>query len=87
MFYLNRPHWDATRDGGALRVYAPDAPPRDADGLAMSACDINPVGGTFIIFRSDVLVHEVLPAHSERCALTVWLYAGTLKQQRKAAGQ
>ena len=72
--YLN-PGWDASRDGGALRVYYP----RDeaSNGLeraheSESFADIEPVAGRLILFDSRRIEHEVRPTHATRWALTLW---------------
>jgi len=48
--------------GGQLRLY-------DEAG---SQTDVLPRAGVFVLFRSDTVPHEVLPAHRERCSLTGW---------------
>lgn len=70
LLYLNV-DW-LPQDGGALRLYL-----RDEEGQERSL-DILPEAGTFVVFRSDTLEHEVLAAHRERLSLTGWL--------RRAAG-
>jgi SM-20-related protein len=57
--YLN-PNWDES-DGGALRLYEGER-----------TFDVYPHAGTFAIFRSDAIAHEVLPAQRERFSLTGW---------------
>jgi SM-20-related protein len=57
--YLN-PDWDES-DGGALRLYEGER-----------SFDVYPHAGTFVLFRSDAIVHEVLPAQRERFSLTGW---------------
>lgn len=57
--YLN-PNWSAA-DGGALRLYE-----------GARSVEIYPKAGTFVIFRSDTIYHEVLPALRERFSLTGW---------------
>lgn len=57
--YLNE-DWDATRDGGLLRLHL------DGD-----AVDIAPVGGS-LCFLSE-LEHEVLPASRERLSIAGWM--------------
>jgi len=57
--YLNR-EWQAD-DGGALRLHLPDG-----------AIDIAPVGGTIVLFLSDEIEHEVLPARRERLSIAGW---------------
>ncbi|MGH9767037.1 MAG: 2OG-Fe(II) oxygenase [Blastocatellia bacterium] len=48
-------------DGGQLRLYAGDR-----------QVEIFPRAGTFVIFRSDNVPHEVTPAGKERFSLTGW---------------
>ncbi|MBX7100601.1 MAG: 2OG-Fe(II) oxygenase [Myxococcaceae bacterium] len=61
--YLN-PGWEPAH-GGALRLHL--------DG---GAVDVAPRAGTLVVFRSHLVLHEVLPATVERYALTAWLRAG-----------
>jgi SM-20-related protein len=65
LLYLNR-GW-AQEDGGQLRIYPPDAPNN-------VYVDVWPEAGTFVCFRSDRIVHEVLPARRHRFSLTGWLH-------------
>lgn len=58
--YLN-PVWKDDF-GGELVLYTPDGPVR-----------IRPDFGTTVIFKSDVLEHEVLPAAQNRLSITGWL--------------
>lgn len=50
-------------DGGALRLHL--EPPSD----------IAPTIDRLVIFRSEVVEHEVLPSHADRWALTAWFSA------------
>jgi len=65
LLYLNF-DWLPT-EGGALRLYL-----RDEEGQERPL-DVLPEAGTFVVFRSDTLEHEVLEAHRERLSLTGWL--------------
>jgi SM-20-related protein len=58
--YLNN-HWKEEH-GGQLRMYLPD---RSLDAL--------PLAGRLVIFRSDQIEHEVLPATRERLSITGWV--------------
>ncbi|MFZ2904781.1 MAG: 2OG-Fe(II) oxygenase [Cyclobacteriaceae bacterium] len=58
--YLNN-NWKEDH-GGQLRMYLPDR-----------SLDILPVAGRLVIFRSDQLEHEVLPATRERLSITGWV--------------
>lgn len=64
LLYLNGA-WSPA-DGGQLRIYAPDG---DGERIV----DILPEGGTLVVFRSDLIPHEVLPTRRERFSLTGWL--------------
>lgn len=64
LYYLN-PEWDDAIHGGALRLY-----------LDSSTYDIYPHGDRMLIFLSERLEHEVLPAFNTRFSLTLWMYGG-----------
>ena len=53
-------------DGGYLRIYP-------KMGNWEQTVDVLPQGGTFVCFRCDTIVHEVLPATRQRMSLTGWL--------------
>lgn len=57
--YLN-PDWKES-EGGQLRMYLPEI------------LDFYPIAGRLVVFRSDTIEHEVLPATRERCSITGWL--------------
>ena len=63
VLYLNET-W-SQQDGGQLRLYRKDKDPA-------SAVDIYPSGGTLVVFFSEQVWHEVLPAQRERLSLTGW---------------
>lgn len=63
ILYLNDT-WQAS-DGGQLRLYLDDSGKGDYR-------DINPTGGTLIVFLSARYWHEVLPATRERLSITGW---------------
>lgn len=50
--------------GGVLRLYPEDSAP----------VDVAPVLDTLVVFLSERIEHEVLPAHASRLALTAWYY-------------
>lgn len=60
ILYLNT-DWIAEQ-GGQLRMYLPDQPK-----------DFLPLAGRLVIFRSDEIEHEVLPATRERLSITGWI--------------
>ena len=59
VIYLNQ-HWIPDH-GGQLRIHEPVIK------------DIEPVFNRAVLFRSDLVLHEVLPAHKTRKSLTGWL--------------
>lgn len=58
--YLNN-NWQAD-NGGELVLYLPDG-----------TKTVLPLGGRLVVFESDRIEHEVLPANRERRSLTGWL--------------
>ncbi|MBL7835441.1 MAG: 2OG-Fe(II) oxygenase [Cyclobacteriaceae bacterium] len=60
ILYLNN-QW-GEQHGGQLRMYLPD-----------QTKDILPLAGRLVIFRSDEIEHEVLPATRERLSITGWV--------------
>lgn len=61
IYYLN-PIWQPS-DGGQLVIY-------QSDGTSKQ---FMPLLNRLVIFRSELLEHEVLPTQRERCSLTGWL--------------
>lgn len=64
VLYLNE-NW-AADDGGQLRLYLPDGEGGER------ACDLSPEGGRLVVFLSDRVPHEVLPARRERFSVASW---------------
>jgi SM-20-related protein len=62
--YLN-PDWPENA-GGALRLHLPDG-----------AIDIAPRAGTVVMFLSDEIEHEVLPATQPRLSIAAWFLRST----------
>lgn len=60
ILYLNT-HW-IKGDGGELRVYDKE-----------SIIDIEPKGNRLVVFRSDLVEHEVLPTVKPRVSVTGWM--------------
>ncbi|CAM9191310.1 unnamed protein product, partial [Ascophyllum nodosum] len=77
IYYLNL-DWEASM-GGQLRVHL-DAENGAAkkDGGSGRTWDINPVLDRLVLFRSDLVDHEVLPAFAPRLAVTLWFYGRQL---------
>jgi SM-20-related protein len=63
ILYLN-PDWTEAA-GGLLRLHLPSGP-----------LDVAPLLDRLVVFRSEIVEHEVLPTHAPRWAVTAW-YPGT----------
>ena len=61
LVYLN-PSW-AEGDGGELELVPWLAPP----------VQIPPLGGRLVLFRSDLVLHRVLPSRARRFCFTIWV--------------
>eukprot|EP00440_Ansanella_granifera_P030944 gb/GFBE01033603.1/.p1 GENE.gb/GFBE01033603.1/~~gb/GFBE01033603.1/.p1 ORF type:complete len:111 (+),score=9.96 gb/GFBE01033603.1/:1-333(+) len=76
VFYLN-PSWQAEH-GGCLRAHFPGDVGQKVPGAQPSketwTLDVEPVLDRLVLFPSEWLEHEVLPAHADRMAITMWLY-------------
>eukprot|EP00752_Nemacystus_decipiens_P002980 g2766.t2 len=83
LYYLN-PDWRPSM-GGQLRVHL-DGPETKAAGGSRDVdksgggrkWDIEPVLDRLVLFRSDLVDHEVLPAFAPRLAVTLWFYGRDL---------
>mmetsp|Transcript_26142 Transcript_26142/g.43214 ORF Transcript_26142/g.43214 Transcript_26142/m.43214 type:complete len:604 (-) Transcript_26142:168-1979(-) len=70
--YLNA-EWDAAGGGGELRLFLPSGgvvPPK-----CTGVIDVIPHADVIVLFRSDLVLHEVRPANSQRLAATIWFHA------------
>ena len=77
ILYLNSPDRPITQ-GGALRCWVAAAESTstvdDDNGPSFGEpFDIQPRGGTLVIFKSGIVDHQVLPSSSDRLALTNWV--------------
>lgn len=61
IIYLN--HQWKTGDGGELKIYPVGREPKT----------ISPLMNRCVLFRSDILYHEVLTAHKDRKSITGWM--------------
>jgi SM-20-related protein len=60
--YLNRDWHEG--DGGELAIHAPDS--------SRIVTTIQPRAGTMVLFLSEEIPHEVLPAHTDRTSIAGW---------------
>jgi len=65
ILYCN-PQWEI-RHGGLLQMRLAD---HDGGGVV----DIEPKGGRLLMFLSGCMMHEVLPSHATRLAITSWFW-------------
>jgi len=68
LLYLN-PDWEPSH-GGCLRVYYAAPLPAAEE----QHHDVAPQAGRLLVFRSGDVEHEVLAAHADRWAITMWVY-------------
>lgn len=70
LLYLN--HEWTSKDGGCLRVHLDSGKDFIPHGEEPSFLDVEPRGGTLVLFKSDCIPHEVLDTTSERMAVVGW---------------
>ncbi len=83
VYYLTPVGWDEKLDGGALRMFSPDHftnnDGNDGNG-DVQHFDVIPYPDRLVVFRSDVIEHQVLPSlRRDRIAVTVWLYGRVVR--------
>ncbi|GFH52976.1 hypothetical protein CTEN210_09452 [Chaetoceros tenuissimus] len=79
VYYLTDEDWNDD-DAGHLRIYDLD---KSCSNDSQKYYDILPYSDRLVLFRSDLVEHEVLPSMKRtRMAITVWLY-GTVNQHSK----
>ena len=71
LLYLNK-DWKES-DGGCLRIHLDSGGDFLPDGEEPNFVDVQPEGGTLVLFKSDQIPHEVLDTNSERTAVVGWL--------------
>jgi len=77
IFYVNN-EWKSS-DGGQLRLYKRRPNPFQLEKGAVEvkedevACDLDPVAGRLVLFRSRDIAHEVLVTNRKRFAVSLWL--------------
>jgi [Skp1-protein]-hydroxyproline N-acetylglucosaminyltransferase len=73
IYYLNEWDW-SEEDGGCLKIFG-----KEDDS---SHCII-PYGDRLVLFRSDLVEHQVLPSNNRtRSAITIWLYGRIVLQEQ-----
>lgn len=70
LLYLNS-NWKEI-DGGQLRIHLDSGGDYLPEGETERFIDINPKGGTLVLFKSDQVPHEVLDTEAERGAIVGW---------------
>ncbi|KAG5177965.1 hypothetical protein JKP88DRAFT_169463, partial [Tribonema minus] len=83
VYYLN-PDWCA-RDGGCLRVHLGGNKGAGGGQLGGGTWDVEPVLDRVVLFRSNIVEHEVLPSFAPRFALTMWFYGRPPRRAAPAA--
>ena len=72
LLYLNRDGWDPKSDAGQLRIHLDGGGDELPEGVEPNFIDVDPLGGTLVLFKSELVPHEVLDTNSERFALVGW---------------
>lgn len=70
LLYLND-DWKES-DGGYLRIHLDSGGDFLPQGEEPNYVDVEPEGGTLVLFKSDRIPHEVLDTNSERTAVVGW---------------
>jgi len=65
--------WDVAKHGGCLRTYVGGALEDDVGGSAVEVRDVSPQVGRLVLFNSRELLHEVVPTHRQRLAVSIWV--------------
>lgn len=76
LLYLNEESWDPSVDEGQLRIHLDGGGDECPPGVEPNYVDIDPLGGTLVLFKSEMVPHEVLNTNSERFALVGWYNRG-----------
>ncbi len=86
IYYLTDKDWDASLDGGALRLFhSNDGDDNSGDKSRLANAtenrslpgytDVIPFRNRMVVFRSDRVPHQVMPSHRRpRLAITMWFY-------------
>ena len=72
LLYLNRDGWSPDKDAGQLRMHLDGGGDECPPGVQPNYIDVDPLGGTLVLFKSEAIPHEVLDTMSERFALVGW---------------
>lgn len=72
LLYLNEEGWDVKVDAGQLRLHRDGGGDECPPGVEPNFIDVDPLGGTLVLFKSEVVPHEVLDTNAERFALVGW---------------
>ncbi len=70
LLYLNN-KW-TENDGGCLRIHLDSGKDFLPDNEDPNYVDVEPKGGTLVLFKSDQIPHEVLDTNAERTAIVGW---------------
>lgn len=83
IYYLTDADWNAKLDGGALRIFHPSVKAAIGENGSYSSSlytDIVPFRDRMLVFRSDLVEHQVMPSlRRPRLAITLWFY-GTIEK-------
>jgi SM-20-related protein len=72
LLYLNPADWNMQNDGGQLRIHLDSSKDELPLGQEPNYIDVEPRGGTLVLFESNAIPHEVLDTNRERMAVVGW---------------
>ena len=76
LLYLNDANYDPMIDAGQLRLHLDGGGDECPQGVHPNYVDVNATGGTLVLFKSELIPHEVLNTNSERFAIVGWFNRG-----------
>lgn len=87
LLYLNEEGWDPAKDAGQLRIHLDGGGDERPPGADPDYVDVDPLGGTLVLFKSEMIPHEVIDTNSERFALVGWYNRGVTASDIGSLGE
>ena len=87
LLYLNEESWDPNVDAGQLRLHLDGGGDECPPGVQPNYVDVDPLGGTLVLFKSEMIPHEVLNTNSERFAIVGWYNRGVSAADISSLGE
>ena len=84
---MNKDSWNPKVDNGQLRIHLDGGGDECPPGVEPNYIDVDPLGGTLVLFKSEMIPHEVLNTNSERFALVGWYNRGVSASDIASLGE